>query len=86
MKKCDCTVMNLHTETGLVDFITLSEVKEAVNDAADIMNQPTNIRNAHTFRPEEWVKEHNGLSTMFEYCPFCGKRVDWEQILTEILE
>lgn len=86
MRKCDCTVMNLHTETGLVDFITLSEVVDAVNDAADIMNQPTNIRNKHVFRPEEWVYEGNGLSTMFYFCPFCGKEINWDQITAEILE
>lgn len=82
--KCEC-VIGIRYDYEDTDIITLSELKEHIESEK---------RLAERYKDDEWLqslcnkytledycdKRKSTDLTRFNYCPLCGKKIDWKAI------
>jgi hypothetical protein len=67
MKKCDCWLGMFHSyEYNDEDNLELSKIR----------TQLSGLR----FEPKDYLDRRKGLSTMFNFCPWCGLKINWRDI------
>lgn len=86
-------VIGLLYKGGDSELATLSELKEHVLDrVADNQTlRNLNIKNNWLYRQEWTLKDYADKRkstnlTRFEYCPICGKKIDWKAIRREVVD
>jgi len=35
-------------------------------------------------KPRDYIDRRRGLATLFNYCPLCGKKINWRKIRKEV--
>lgn len=70
-----CVIGMLHSYEN-TELITLEELKEHIE-----RETAASIKHYNLF--DYCDKRKNTDVTRFEYCPFCGKKIDWEEIKKE---
>lgn len=84
IQKCEC-VIGMRNGYENTDLITLAELKEYIEEEK---------RLAERYKDVEWLqlicnkytlddycdKRKSTNLTRFNYCPFCGKKIDWKAI------
>ena len=77
--KCEC-VIGIRYDRENTELVTLSELKEYVEFIAEFAeDNPCFIGNAYTLSDYCDKRKTTDLHR-FEYCPHCGKKIDWEAI------
>lgn len=38
------------------------------------------------YKPQDFIDKRRGLAKLFNFCPLCGKRIDWKNIRKLIKE
>ncbi len=82
---CDHTVGYLH------DWVQQSELKETLESEAYGWNKHSKTMNSLTrgnekllkedYEPKEFLdRRKGGCMTMFNYCPYCGEKINWADI------
>ena len=79
---CDHTVGYLH------DWVTQSELKDKLESEAIGWNRHSSTMNLLTrgnekvlredYTAKEFLDRRKGYMTMFNYCPYCGEKIDWK--------
>lgn len=80
--KCVIGMLNDYENTEL---ITLEELKEHIESvrATAIYYKTLSLSLKHYELSDYCDKRKTTDLTRFEYCPFCGQKIDWERIKKE---
>lgn len=96
MSEHECYIGLLYNDYFHSELITLIELKEHIEDNRR-MNQynielyskynqkPKFTRKVYTLKDYADKRKSTNLSR-FEYCPYCGKRINWKKIKSEETE
>ena len=92
MKKHDCVIGLIHHYDN-TRLVTLYELKEHIKEKLDFNDYIDSIEyieryypHNYPFREKVWTlkdycdKRRNTDLTRFEYCPYCGKEIEWKKI------
>jgi len=81
---CDHTIGYLH------DWVTVSNVKETLEDEARGWNNHNKTMNSLTkgrekflkdsYKPRDFLDGRKGYMNMFKHCPSCGEKINWSKI------
>ena len=81
---CDHTVGYLH------DWVCQSELKAKLDSEAYGWSSHSKTMNSLTrnnerllredYKPKEFLDRRKNYMTMFNYCPYCGEKIDWKEI------
>jgi len=81
---CDHTVGYLH------NFVTESALKEVLmsesrgwNRYAETMNS-FGEKHKTDNKPKDFLDRRRGFMTLFNNCPYCGEKINWKAIKSEI--
>ena len=80
-KNCDCFIGYLSSED-----LRKSTIEYNVRDLARLMPKLKEIglmaKNKQPLSPKEIVDNRRGNLHRFTYCPYCGVKIDWKEILS----
>lgn len=87
MKKHDCVIGLIHHYDN-TRLVTLYDLKEHIKEAAEFNAylKSEGLEHAVWLYRREWSlkdycdKRRNTDLTRFEYCPYCGKEIEWKKI------
>lgn len=81
---CDHTIGYLH------DWVRQSELKAKLDSEAYGWNRHSKTMNGlvrnnekllrEDYKPKEFLDRRKGYMTMFNYCPYCGEKINWKEI------
>ena len=81
---CDHTVGYLH------NWVTQSELKDRLESEAYGWNSHSSTLNSFArgnkkalredYTAREFLDRRKGHMTVFNYCPYCGEKIDWKEI------
>jgi hypothetical protein len=74
---CNCLIGFLCGDT-----VTISTFIDDVNRLID--NQMRSVRKSNPLDRKQIVDTRRGYLSKFSYCPRCGSRIDWEEIIDEL--
>ena len=85
-KKCNCQIGEINgyepypiNINDYVDKIT-TECNSS-NDVRAFFNENGNRKNKKTLlRPIDYLDKRKGHSTLFNFCPWCGSKLDYKQL------
>jgi hypothetical protein len=66
-------------ESSIVQFLTI-KAKAATEIRNLLYDEKINLK------PIDILDARRGLTTRLNYCPFCGKKIDWKKIKDNIRE
>jgi translation initiation factor 2 beta subunit (eIF-2beta)/eIF-5 len=82
ISSCDCLVGFLSGEK-----VSKSDIDYEVKRISDI--QPKfkeyGLLNGEPLSPKQIVDNRRGYLSRFVYCPYCGEKVNWKQVLSNCL-
>ena len=76
MYKCDCFIGILE------DAVRLSNIKHLIDDALAFQDdlKRLNILDHDKLTPKDIIDSRRGYFNKFNYCPYCGEKIDWKII------
>ena len=84
IEKCEC-VVGMRNAYEYTDLVTLAELKEYIEREKRLAESHKDcewlqsICNKYTL--EDYCDKRKSTDlTRFEYCPWCGKKIDWKAI------
>lgn len=81
-KKCDCLIGSLYD-----DAITIDSVKEIIEYT--ISRQATlakhGLLKGEPSTKKEILDGRKGYISRFNFCPYCGTKVNWKQVISDCL-
>ena len=84
IEKCECVIGIRYDYEG-TDIITLSELKEHIENKKRLAERNKDdewlqsLYNKYTL--EDYCDKRKSTDlTRFNYCPLCGKKIDWKSI------
>ena len=79
IEKCEC-VIGIRYDWENTELVTLAELKKYIDFITDFAeDNPCFIRKAYTLSDYCDKRKKTDLYR-FEYCPHCGKKIDWKTI------
>jgi hypothetical protein len=69
-----------HTVAYMNDFIVQSEIAQVVKNECYGWNAHGETMANLTRKPIEFLDRRRGYMTMFNYCPYCGEKINWREI------
>ena len=95
MSEHECYVGLLHKDYFHSELTTLDELKEHIEDNKrlneyksefySLYNKKPRFNNVYTLKDYADKRKSTNL-TRFEFCPYCGKRINWKKIKNEEME
>jgi hypothetical protein len=84
MSKCDCYI-GVWYDWENSDIVTLSDLKEHIKDTNNLIDFREKMKiplsNSKKVSLSDYCdKRRTNNLTRFDYCPFCGKKIDWKSI------
>ncbi len=82
ISSCDCLVGFLSGEQvskSTIDYEVkrISDIQPKFKEYGLLIGEP--------LRPKQIVDNRRGYLSRFAYCPYCGEKVDWKQVLSNCL-
>ena len=79
IEKCEC-VIGMRYDWENTELVTLAELKEHIDFITDFAeDNPCFVGKVYTLSDYCDKRENTDLRR-FEYCPYCGKKIDWKAI------
>lgn len=75
IEKCEC-IIGMRYDYEDTDLVTLAELKEHIESH----NGMVKFWQTHGFPATKEKKLADYCDTRFNYCPLCGKKIDWKAI------
>ena len=77
-----------HTVAYLNDFISESEIVDTlINESYSWSEYNKTMLSLcggkqydKQYKPSDFLDRRKGLLTMFNYCPYCGEKINWKEI------
>jgi len=82
MKECNCWlgILSDYDQSDL-NNLNLSNIKNRLNEKSNFTKNMASIsHNWESYEPKDYVDRRKGLATLFNYCPLCGKKIEWDTI------
>lgn len=80
-KDCDCYIGELCGDDVRLSTI-LSEINSVINTQKNFKSM--NLLNGDVKTKSQIVDNRRGFLSRFNFCPFCGIKIDWKQILKDL--
>jgi len=82
ISSCDCLVGFLSGER-----VSKSTIDYEVKRISDIQNKikEYGLLNGEPLSPKQIVDNRRGYLSRFAYCPYCGEKINWKQVLSNCL-
>ena len=76
--KCDCWIgiLNDYDQSAL-NNLHLSEIYDRLSNRSEHSKRMAEILNRDSFEPWDYIDNRRGLATLFNYCPSCGLKINW---------
>jgi len=81
MNDCDCFLGFL---TGT--HLSKSDVCEIVNRGLNVYNQTCYYRQSKPLTIKQYIDGRRGYLSRFTYCPYCGEKINWGNIIKQIIK
>jgi len=82
MKACDCWIAILNdydqSETNNLYLSNYEVLLETRSFYSKTMERLTGAWEA--FEPKDYIDRRKSMSTMFNFCPNCGKKINWRSL------
>jgi len=63
----------------------LDSFKEAINERALISRKLASASGFFThYHPKDYIDKRRGLAKLFNYCPYCGIKINWTELRKEL--
>ena len=87
IEKCECCIGIIHDYDN-TRMVTLAELKEHIKSRLELrdynrkmlLTKEYNNHFKYWYLHEYCDKRHSTDLTRFNYCPLCGKKIDWKAI------
>ena len=79
---CDCWIgiLNDYDQSDL-NNLYLSDVEEKLRERASHSVALVGVSYGFTaYKPTDYIDKRRGLSTLFNFCPLCGSKINWKGI------
>ncbi len=79
---CDCWIAILNSyDQSETNNLYLTNYKLRLTDEAFQSKEMNKLnKNWKVFKPKDYIDKRKSLSIMFNYCPKCGKKIDWRKL------
>ena len=79
---CDCWIGILNDyDQSDTNNLYLSDVEEKLRKRSDFTFEMANISIfSNPCQPKDYIDRRRGLSTVFNFCPICGSKINWKVI------
>lgn len=79
---CNCWlgILNAYDQCETNNLYTDSIKKRLSDNAKHSRNMSAVAKNWKAFAPKDYIDKRKGLSTLFNFCPWCGLKINWKQI------
>ncbi len=80
MKDCDCFIGFLSGEK--INKLNIHHIAEGISDSQSNLKQYGLIK-GDVLTPKQIVDNRRGYLSRFAFCPYCGEKIDWKEILNK---
>ena len=79
---CDCWLGILNSyDQSEANNLFMSNIKERLEERSQLSIAMAAISNGFkAFSPKDYIDRRKGLSTLFNFCPLCGLKINWSGI------
>ena len=90
MSKCNCFIGEINGYEPMI--LELSNFIEKIQSECNTSNHVAEFYNNNPNKkvkkklasPMDYLDRRKGYSTLFNYCPYCGTKINWRQLKNEL--
>lgn len=85
--KCNCWIgiLNDYDQSDMNNLYLSDYISKLRRESQHSIDTKAIFRGGcRSFLPRDYIDKRKGLSTLFNYCPLCGAKINWRKIKKDL--